>query len=156
MGARQDDSENIMPIAVFDRLKAAGDFRFDTDLAADMGVERTAIGKWRQRGTLPVDTLIAYARRKGYSLDWLFLGMEPMYSSDKQHMVQEEPASYTDFDLILFRNIASHVRDVLAKEKYAFSDEKIDSLIGYIYHDTIRSGGQLDIDKVKELLRIMA
>lgn len=154
-GKSQDETGNNIPDRVYDRLKAAGGFRFDTQLATDMGADRTSVGKWRQRGTLPMDILLRYAREKGYSLDWLFFGTEEA-DAGGGYAVNESPAVYQDLDFDLFKHVAALVRAILDAEKCIFSDEKIDYLIGYVYNDAMKAGGKVDEDKVYELIKMVA
>ena len=75
MAKNQDATANITWIEeIVERIKRAEGLRFDTDVAPIFGVDKTTIGKWKSRGTVPFEYLIHYAQQKNYTLDWLQIG----------------------------------------------------------------------------------
>ena len=66
------------------------------ELAADLGVSRSAVGQWEMtRGTSPsVENLVALARRSGMAFEYLSTGRGPKIHGKPILAVAEEPAEY--------------------------------------------------------------
>lgn len=162
MAKLQDTEANISWVGeIVERIKAAEGLRFDTDVAPLFGVDKTTIGKWKSRGTVPYEYLIQYAQDKGYSLDWLLLGRGPMTWAAVEQ-VNEAANAYKvrQIDYSLFSAIAAEVRNMLQENQLEVADAhmqaKVDQLITYIYNSMIKSGEQtVDPEQVRSLIKMI-
>ena len=68
------------------------------ELAADLGVSRSAVAQWEMtRGTAPtVENLIALARRTGMTFEYLSTGRGHKIHGKPILTVAEEPSAYAD------------------------------------------------------------
>lgn len=60
--------------AIFDRARKAADARSDAELSGAFGKSANAIATWRRRNTVPLAELVAFAKERGLSLEWLLTG----------------------------------------------------------------------------------
>jgi len=163
MANLQDTEGNISWIEeIVERIKSAEGLRFDTELAPLFGVDKTTIGKWKSRGTVPFEYLINYAQQKSYSLDWLLLGRGSMKIEAFEQVNEESIATYraSQIDYTLFNAIAVEVRSMLGENKIKIADEhmqaKVDQLITYIYNSMIKCGEQaVDPEQVRSLIKMI-
>lgn len=159
----QDTEVNISWVEeIVGRIKRAEGLRFDTEVAPLFGVDKTTIGKWKSRGTVPYEYLINYARQKGYSLDWLLLGRGSMKIEAFEQVNEESIATYRarQIDSTLFNAVAVEVRSMLVENNITIADEhmlaKVDQLITYIYNSMIKCGEQaVDPDQVRSLIKMI-
>ncbi len=163
MAKNQDATANITWIEeIVERIKRAEGLRFDTDVAPIFGVDKTTIGKWKSRGTVPFEYLIHYAQQKNYTLDWLLLGRGTMNMEVFEQVNEAFSAPYRarQIDYTLFNAIAVEVRSMRSENDIKITDEqmqvKIDQLITYIYNSMIKSGEQIvDPDQVRSLINMI-
>lgn len=155
------EGENTWIAEIIERIKGAEGLRFDTEVAPLFGVDKTTIGKWKSRGTVPYEYLINYAQQKGYSLDWLLLGRGPMTMMAAEQ-VNEGAGAYRarQIDYTLFNAVAAEVRGMLGESHVRIEDEhiqaKVDQLIAYTYNSMIKSGEQtVDPEQVRSLIRMI-
>jgi hypothetical protein len=66
--------EQLAIHGVIERLRQVFGAATDLELAAKMGVGRTAPSNWRNRNSIPYDLCATVARDHGVSLDWLIFG----------------------------------------------------------------------------------
>lgn len=163
MAKTQDTKGNFSWIEeIIERIKRAEGLRFDTEAAPLFGVDKTTIGKWKSRGTIPYEHLINYAREKSYSLDWLLLGRGPMKLEAFEQVNEESSTAYRarQIDPALFNAVATEVRGMLGENNIRIADEpmqaKVDQLITYIYNSMIKSGEEtVDPDQVRSLIKMI-
>jgi hypothetical protein len=60
--------------AIIDRMKRELGVGYDKDLAAELGITGSAIGKWRERGSVPLEIVLDVASKRDLSLDYLING----------------------------------------------------------------------------------
>lgn len=163
MANKQDSTANISWVEeIVERIKSAEGLRFDTEVAPLFGVDKTTIGKWKSRGTIPYEYLINYAQQKGYSLDWLLLGRGPMKIEAFEQVSEQAAAPYRarQIDYTLFNAVAGEVRSMLGENNIKIADEhmqaKVDQLITYIYNSMIKCGEQtVDPEQVRSLIKMI-
>lgn len=69
--------------AAFDRIRSLFGKKSDAVVARALGVNSSAIPTWRKRATFPGNHLVAFAKSRNISLDWLILGLgDPPASLD--------------------------------------------------------------------------
>lgn len=62
---------------IVERVKNAGNFSSDGEVAAALGMTKTALSNHKARHSIPYDSLSTYCDRSGFSLDWVLTGKGP-------------------------------------------------------------------------------
>lgn len=68
---------NLSAAAVLDRLHQVYGVDNDNQLAERLQVNRSTMGNWRSRDSVPYTVCVGVAVEHGYSLDWLLTGDGP-------------------------------------------------------------------------------
>jgi hypothetical protein len=68
--------EAVNAAAVIERMKEAVECRSDAELAEFLGIRKTTVSSWRQRGSVPYAECVRIAYHTHSSLDWLITGRE--------------------------------------------------------------------------------
>jgi len=64
--------------AIIERMRRVFGVKYETELAAALGLSKAAPSNWRQRNSPPYEICVEIARDKGVSLDWLIFGVGEM------------------------------------------------------------------------------
>ena len=59
----------------FERVAAATDIRSQTELAATLGINRSAVTQAKKKGTIPANWVLGLSRKFGLNPDWLEKGV---------------------------------------------------------------------------------
>ncbi|MFO1322198.1 MAG: helix-turn-helix domain-containing protein [Burkholderiales bacterium] len=68
---------------IFERAKSVAGARTDSELATHFGKTANQISVWRQRNTIPIEPLLAFADSQNLSLRWLLTGDGQIATSDR-------------------------------------------------------------------------
>jgi len=68
--------EPVNAADVIDRMKQAVECSSDAELAYFLGIRKTTVSSWRQRGSVPYAECVRVAHHTRESLDWLISGRE--------------------------------------------------------------------------------
>lgn len=163
MANLQDTEANISWLGeIVERIKKTEGLKFDTDVARLFGVDKTTIGKWKSRGTVPYDYLVNYARQKGYTLDWLLLGEGPMYREEVSQIREAQVIPYKakQIEYDLFNAVAAEVRAQLQDKHIRINDPqmqaKIDYMITFVYNSMVKCDEHtVDAEQVRTLIKMI-
>lgn len=72
--------------SIIERMKQVEKVTGDKELAERIGVEAGTLSKWKNRNSLPVERLVAFATEKNISVDWLVFGTEKAQLDTAQQM----------------------------------------------------------------------
>lgn len=72
--------------SIIERMKQVEKVTGDKELAERIGVEAGTLSKWKNRNSLPVERLVAFATEKNISVDWLVFGTEKSQLDTAQQM----------------------------------------------------------------------
>lgn len=93
------EKSGVFAVDVISRIKAHYGAKTDQELATALGVSKSAIGSWRSRNSVPLETLASIAKDRGLSLDWLVFGVPAGTAIDEELMaavIQEQYAAHGD------------------------------------------------------------
>lgn len=121
-GISAPEAENLAG-TVINRIKALEGLRYDSEVALLLHAERTAVGLWRFRDTLPWDKLIEYSRTHGVSLEWLINGNGPARTAD----IIESADEVNDDELI--HQVLTVTEEILKEQNLELPVEKKVDLI---------------------------
>lgn len=116
---------NKSAASVLDRLHRVFDVKNDNQLGDALQVNRSTLGNWRSRDSVPYTLCVDVAAERGVSLDWLLTGDGPMRREDGARG-QGKPESASEQALLeLWRELDEHAQQEIqraAQEKKRLSD----------------------------------
>jgi hypothetical protein len=120
---------------IVDRIKKRFNLVSDTDVAALIGMTKTALYNHKARHSIPFEQLSTFCEKEKLSFDWLLTGEE--YGKPEiiqEHIARWHPAS-EGFDLDLIKEIIENVEEIFQKERINLPPRKKAELIGLIYEE---------------------
>lgn len=102
---------------VISRLKFVFSAKTDTELADSMGIAKTTLSSWKQRGSIPYAECVSVAKAREISLDWLLLGrgrVVPIHSIEISDSLVESEREH-------IKNISNNL---LKTKSYEESEQK--------------------------------
>ena len=79
---------NKSAASVLDRLHQVFGVKNDNQLGDALQVNRSTLGNWRSRDSVPYTVCVDVALERGISLDWLLTGEGPMHRGEAGQAVQ--------------------------------------------------------------------
>lgn len=140
---------------VLKRLKESESWRFDTDAANALGMDRRSLAGFKKRDTLPFDYLVKFATDNGYSLEWVINGRGPVKA---ESLVSDNESTYGTIDYPLFNRVGKVVHEFIENagiEIATDSDkEKLDYLLAYCYDQVKKEGGDINQNNIASLVKL--
>lgn len=109
---------------ILGRIKRLEKIRFDNDLTTVFDASINTINNWKQRGSIPIDHLVQYSKRTGYSLDYLVFGEGPLRSST----VVQSPAREGMDQMRLYR-IAAMVYSAIREQNASLPTDQFERVL---------------------------
>lgn len=143
---------------VLKRLKASEGWRFDSDAAKGLGMDRRALAGYKSRGTLPFEQLAEFAAQHDYSLEWVINGRGPQQLAELDRIAEPAARYGGGVNFELHSQVAEAVHELLdeagIKVKNEIDQAKVDYLIAYCYNDIAAQGGKVDRDKIRATIKL--
>jgi len=158
MSTKYSENNNKYSLnSVLERLKVSEGWRFDTDAATALDMDRRSLAGFKSRDSLPFDYLVSFAREKGYSLEWVINGRGPE-KVDMLCGVAETSPAYSSIDYTLFDEVSKAVHELINEAgveiKTEHDQSKFDYLLAYSYDQVLKNNGKINKKDIASLVKL--